>query len=75
MSNNNEIIETIYTILKEYIPAKDMQLAADHLVEDLQELLDEQEVYQLGGIDKYIKNSVEELLGEEDFEEFEDEDY
>ena len=75
MSSNNELVETVYTILKEYIPAKDMQLAADHLVEELQELLDEQEVYQLSGLDKYVKNSVEELMGEEDFEEFEEDEY
>ena len=71
-----EIVIDSYKILKEYIAAKDMQLACDHFVEDMQELLTEQELYQLGGVDKYLKNSIQDLLGEEDFEEFdEDEEY
>ena len=71
---SDETVKLVYNVLKEYIPAKDMQLATDHLVEDLQEILDEQEIYKLGGIDKYLKNSVQDLLGEEDFDEFDEED-
>lgn len=71
---SDETVKLVYDVLKEYIPAKDMQLATDHLVEDLQEILDEQEIYKLGGIDKYLKNSVQDLLGEEDFDEFDEED-
>jgi len=39
-------------------------------------LLDEEELYRLAGLDKYIKASVEDILGEpeEDFE-YEDDDY
>ena len=40
----------------------------------MQEVLTEQELYQLGGVDKYLKNSVQELLGEEDFDEFDEDD-
>ena len=75
MSKDTELVTTVYTILKEYISSKDMQIAADHLIEDLQEHLTEEEVYKLGALDKYVKNSVDELLGEEDFEEYEDDDY
>jgi len=73
---NEEIVKKVYTILKQYISSKDMQQATDHLVDDLQELLDEEELYRLAGLDKYIKASVEDILGEpeEDFE-YEDEDY
>jgi hypothetical protein len=69
-----EIVIDSYKILKEYIPAKDMQLACDHFVEDMQEVLTEQELYHLGGVDKYLKNSVQDLLGEEDFDEFDEDD-
>ena len=69
-----EVVIDAYKILKEYIPAKDRQLASDHFVEDMQETLDEQDLFQLGGVDKYLKASVKDLLGEEDFE-LEDEEY
>jgi len=69
-----EVVIDAYKILKEYIPAKDRQLASDHFVEDMQEVLDEQDLFQLGGVDKYLKASVKDLLGEEDFE-LEDDDY
>ena len=63
-----EVVIDAYKILKEYIPAKDRQLASDHFVEDMQEILDEQDLFKLGGVDKYLKASVKDLLGEEDFE-------
>ena len=66
-------VKQIYQILKEYIPAKYIQQATDHLVDDLQEILDEEDLIKLAGIDKYMKNSVTEVLG--DYEEDEDEDY
>ena len=66
-------VKQIYQILKEYIPAKDIQQATDHLVDDLQEILDEEDLIRLAGIDKYMKNSVTEVLG--DYEEDEEEDY
>jgi hypothetical protein len=69
-----EVVIDAYKILKEYIPAKDRQLASDHFVEDMQEILDEQDLFKLGGVDKYLKASVKDLLGEEDFE-LDEEDY
>tara|TARA_R110002153_G_scaffold265228_1_gene427659 strand:- start:444 stop:665 length:222 start_codon:yes stop_codon:yes gene_type:complete len=72
MSEVETVIDA-YKILKEYIPAKDIQMACDHFVEDMQEVLDEQDLYKLGGVDKYLKSSVTDLIGEEDFELEEDE--
>jgi hypothetical protein len=48
-----------------------MQNATDHLIDDLQEILDEEDLIKLGGLDEYMKNSIEEIVGEveEDFEE------
>ena len=66
-------VKIIYEILKQYIPTKDMQSANDHLVDDLQEVLDEEDLIKLGGLDKYMKNSVTDVLG--DYEEDEDEEY
>jgi hypothetical protein len=72
--DEEEVVKQIYLVLKQYIPAKEMQSATDHLVDDLQEILDEETLYRLGGLDKYMKNSIQELLGEEDFE-YEDDEY
>ena len=66
-------VKTIYEILKQYIPTKDIQQATDHLIDDLQEVLDEEDLIKLGGLDKYMKSSVTEVLG--DYEEDEEEDY
>lgn len=66
-------IKLVYEILKQYIPAKEMQHATDHLIDDLQEILDEEDLLKIGGIDEYMKNSVEEIVGEVEVEE--DEDY
>jgi len=66
-------IKLIYYVLKQYIPVKDIQQATDHLVDDLQELFDEAELTKIAGIDKYMKNSVTDILGEVD-EDFVDED-
>jgi hypothetical protein len=66
-------IRLVYEILKQYIPAKEMQNATDHLIDDLQEILDEEDLIKLGGLDEYMKNSIEEIIGEVE-EDFEDED-
>jgi len=70
----NEEVKLVYNILKQYIPQKDLQTAVDHLADDLQEVMDEQEMYALARIDKYFKSAVDDLLGEEDDFGYDDED-
>ena len=65
-------VKLIYEILKQYIPAKELQHATDQLVDDLQEVLDEEDLVKLGGIDEYMKNSVDEIVGEVDEDEYDD---
>ena len=59
------LIET-YTILKEYIPAKERQAAADNLVSILVDTLSDKEIREFGGIDGYTKRSLEEYIGDDD---------
>ena len=59
------LIET-YTILKEYIPAKERQAAADNLVSMLVDTLSDREIREFGGIDGYTKRSLEEYIGDDD---------
>ena len=62
------LIET-YTILKEYIPAKERQAAADNLVRMLVDTLSDKEIREFGGIDGYTKRSLEEYIGDDDEDE------
>jgi hypothetical protein len=62
------LIET-YTILKEYIPAKERQAAADNLVSMLVDTLSDKEIREFGGIDGYTKRSLEEYIGDDDEDE------
>ena len=62
------LIET-YTILKEYIPTKERQAAADNLVSILVDTLSDKEIREFGGIDGYTKRSLEEYIGDDDEDE------
>jgi len=71
-----EVLESSYKILKEYIPSKDRNQAVQHLVDDLQEVLDEEQLKQLAGIDSYLREAIEDILGEDELaDEFEDEEW
>ena len=67
---NGSTVKTIYEILNS-IFTKDIQQATDHLIDDLQEVLDEEDLIKLA-TDKYMKNSVTEVG---DYEHDEEEDY
>lgn len=71
-----EVLESSYKILKEYIPSKDRNQAVQHLVDDLQEVLDEEQLKQLAGIDIHLREAIKDILGEDEHEdEFEDEEW
>jgi uncharacterized protein YqeY len=71
-----EVLESSYKILKEYIPSKDRNQAVQHLVDDLQEVLDEEQLKQLAGVDTYLREAIEDILGEDELaDEFEDEEW
>lgn len=66
------LIET-YTILKEYIPTKERQAAADNLMSVLADSLSEKDLREFGGTDGYTKRSLEEYVDEED--DYDEEDF
>ena len=68
MSIDVEILVEAYTILKEYIPAKERQAAADNLVSILADALSEKELREFGGTDGYTKRAIEEYLDDEEDE-------
>ena len=68
MSIDVEVLIETYTILKEYIPAKERQAAADNLVSTLVDALSDRELREFGSTDGYTKRSIEEYLDDEDDE-------
>lgn len=66
MSIDVEVLIETYTILKEYIPAKERQAAADNLVSTLVDALSDRELREFGSTDSYTKRSLEEYTNEED---------
>lgn len=78
MDNVDILIDT-YTILKEYIPSKDRQAAADHLVGTLGDHdLSDSDMKALAGTDSFLKRAFEEYLGENidsDLDDDYDDDY
>jgi uncharacterized protein YqeY len=68
MSIDVEVLIETYTILKEYIPTKERQAAADNLVSTLVDALSDKELREFGSTDSYTKRAIEEYLDDEDDE-------
>lgn len=70
-------IETLieaYTILKQYIPQKDRQEAADNLMSVMVDLLSDQDIKELGAVDSVMGRALKEYSHSDEFE-TEEEDY
>ena len=71
MDENN--IPEIWNTLKEYIPIKDRQTAADHLVSILVDLgVSDEGIAKLGEEDKHMAQAVKDALPEEELVDDED---
>lgn len=74
MSIEVDVLIETYTILKQYIPQKDRQEAADNLMSVMVDLLSDDELDEFSGTDAALGRAFKEYAGE--FEEDEDyEDY
>ena len=71
MSIDVDVLVEAYTILKQYIPAKERQEAADNLVSMLTDAVNEAELKEFGMADSYAKHAVQEYSIDDD----EDNDY
>lgn len=76
MSVDIDVLSEAYTILKEYIPTKDRQAAADNLLSVLVDVLNDKELKEFGATDSYTKRSIEEYVefGDDD-EDYDEDDY
>lgn len=60
MSIEIDVLIETYTVLKEYVPSKERQGAADTLMSVLVDILSDQDLKELAGVDSYLKRSYEE---------------
>jgi hypothetical protein len=66
MSIDIEVLTESYTILKQYVPVKDRQEAADNLMSVLVDLLSDNELKEFGATDAPLARALKEYVQEED---------
>lgn len=75
MSLETDILSEMWLTTKEYIAPKDRQAAADHIISVVADhSITERDLKAFGSTDSYLRRAVEEYLGEEEPEEFDDDD-
>lgn len=68
MSIDVEVLSELYTILKQYIPQKDRQEAADNLMSVMVDMLGDAELKEFGTTDAVLKRALKEYVADEDDE-------
>ena len=66
MSLDVEVLIETYTILKQYIPTKDRQEAADNLMSVLVDMLSDEEIAAFGSTDSVTKKALKEYAADID---------
>lgn len=66
MSIDVEVLIETYTTLKEYIPSKERQAAADNLVSMLVDNLSDKELREFGSADSYTKRALVEYIDDDE---------
>ena len=67
MSLEVDLLSEMWLTVREYIPQKDRQAVADHVINVVADhSITERELKSFGGTDSYLRRAVEEYLGEED---------
>ena len=68
MTIDVDILSEMYTVLKQYIPAKDRQEAADNLMSIMVDMLGDQELQEFGSTDSSLKKALKEYSADDDNE-------
>lgn len=68
MSIDLDVLIETYTILKQYIPSKDRQEAADNLMSVLVDLLSDDQLKEIGVVDAPLSRALKEYVTEEENE-------
>jgi hypothetical protein len=69
-----EILSELYSIMKQYIPQKDRQEAADNLISVMVDMLNDIDLQEFSSTDSILKRSIKEYTAEEP-EDDEDDDW
>lgn len=69
MSVEVDVLSEAYTILKQYIPVKDQQEAADNLMSVMVDYLNDVDLAEFGGTDAKLKKAMKEFAADEDIDE------
>ena len=74
MSIGPEVLSEAYLILKQYIPVKDRQEAADNLMGMLVDMLADDELKEFGSTDSALQHALKEYsYADEDTDEYDEE--
>ena len=57
---NIEVLSEAYLILKQYIPVKDRQEAADNLISSLVDMMPDDELTEFGAVDSALTRALKE---------------
>jgi uncharacterized protein YqeY len=68
MNIDVEVLSELYTIMKQYVPAKDRQEAADNLMSVMVDMLGDQELKEFGSTDSSLKKALKEYSADDDNE-------
>lgn len=69
MNIDIEVLSELYTIMKQYVPAKDRQECADNLMSVMVDMLGDQELKEFGTTDATLKRALKEYsTDDEDIE-------
>jgi len=66
MSIEVEVLSELYTIMKQYVPAKDRQECADNIMSVMVDYLNDIDVREFGGTDSALKRALKEYVGEDE---------
>lgn len=69
MSIEVDILSEIYTVLKQYIPQKDRQEAADHVMSIVVDSLNDIELKEFGATDNNLSRAFKEYVDDSDDDE------
>ena len=76
MNIDVEVLSELYTIMKQYVPAKDRQECADNLMSVMVDMLGDQELKEFGTTDATLTRALKEYsLNEEDIDDADGEDW
>lgn len=70
MSIDVEVLNEAYLILKQYIPVKDRQEAADNLMSVLVDMLSDSELKEFGSTDSFLNHALKEYNVEDDTDDY-----